>query len=155
MLREIGKHINADGTINTDEFKIIYVAPMRSLVQEMVGNFSKVSMLSVLNFFLIKYVDWWLFLVCAGFWYFESLRWTVPALQNPRDHSENQNAYCMVMCSHTHYAWMAGGNFVCRVVRCRQLWRLCRLERLEIFAVKIFWLVCLIVYIRAPLYCIH
>ncbi|KDR19736.1 putative U5 small nuclear ribonucleoprotein 200 kDa helicase [Zootermopsis nevadensis] len=41
MLREIGKHINADGTINTDEFKIIYVAPMRSLVQEMVGNFSK------------------------------------------------------------------------------------------------------------------
>jgi Superfamily II helicase len=43
MLREIGKHINADGTINADEFKIIYVAPMRSLVQEMVGNFSKVS----------------------------------------------------------------------------------------------------------------
>ncbi|KAJ8874388.1 hypothetical protein PR048_025237 [Dryococelus australis] len=41
MLREIGKHINADGTINTDEFKIIYVAPMRSLVQEMVGNFGK------------------------------------------------------------------------------------------------------------------
>jgi replicative superfamily II helicase len=45
MLREIGKHINADGTINTDEFKIIYVAPMRSLVQEMVGNFGKVSLL--------------------------------------------------------------------------------------------------------------
>lgn len=42
MLREIGKHINADGTINADEFKIIYVAPMRSLVQEMVGNFGKV-----------------------------------------------------------------------------------------------------------------
>lgn len=39
MMREIGKHINDDGTINTDEFKIIYVAPMRSLVQEMVGNF--------------------------------------------------------------------------------------------------------------------
>jgi pre-mRNA-splicing helicase BRR2 len=57
MLREIGKHINADGTINADEFKIIYVAPMRSLVQEMVGNFSKVSMLSVLNFFKMKYVD--------------------------------------------------------------------------------------------------
>lgn len=50
MLREIGKHINADGTINTDEFKIIYVAPMRSLVQEMVGNFSKVSLpFSALN----------------------------------------------------------------------------------------------------------
>jgi len=43
MLREIGKHINQDGTINTEEFKIIYVAPMRSLVQEMVGNFRKVS----------------------------------------------------------------------------------------------------------------
>ncbi|KAG9438151.1 U5 small nuclear ribonucleoprotein [Apis mellifera carnica] len=41
MMREIGKHINADSTINADEFKIIYVAPMRSLVQEMVGTFSK------------------------------------------------------------------------------------------------------------------
>ncbi|KAE8618809.1 hypothetical protein XENTR_v10009514 [Xenopus tropicalis] len=41
MLREIGKHINVDGTINVDNFKIIYIAPMRSLVQEMVGSFSK------------------------------------------------------------------------------------------------------------------
>lgn len=41
MMKEIGKHINADGTINADDFKIIYVAPMRSLVQEMVGNFGK------------------------------------------------------------------------------------------------------------------
>nr|XP_022344638.1 U5 small nuclear ribonucleoprotein 200 kDa helicase-like [Crassostrea virginica] len=41
MLREIGKHINADQTINTDEFKIIYIAPMRSLVQEMVGSFGE------------------------------------------------------------------------------------------------------------------
>lgn len=41
MMREIGRHINADGTINIDDFKIIYVAPMRSLVQEMVGNFGK------------------------------------------------------------------------------------------------------------------
>ena len=59
MLREIGKHINADGTINADEFKIIYVAPMRSLVQEMVGNFSKVSSVicfeCVFFFFLRKY----------------------------------------------------------------------------------------------------
>lgn len=31
-----------DGTINVDEFKIIYIAPMRSLVQEMVGSFGKV-----------------------------------------------------------------------------------------------------------------
>lgn len=44
MLREIGKHINLDGTINLDDFKIIYVAPMRSLVQEMVGSFSKVRL---------------------------------------------------------------------------------------------------------------
>lgn len=41
MMREIGKHINDDGTINADDFKIIYIAPMRSLVQEMVGNFGK------------------------------------------------------------------------------------------------------------------
>ncbi|KAM7028565.1 LOW QUALITY PROTEIN: U5 small nuclear ribonucleoprotein 200 kDa helicase [Acridotheres tristis] len=41
ILREIGKHINMDGTINVDDFKIIYIAPMRSLVQEMVGSFSK------------------------------------------------------------------------------------------------------------------
>lgn len=47
MLREIGKHINMDGTINVDDFKIIYIAPMRSLVQEMVGSFSKVSATTV------------------------------------------------------------------------------------------------------------
>jgi len=41
ILNEISKHINMDGTINIDEFKIIYIAPMRSLVQEMVMNFSK------------------------------------------------------------------------------------------------------------------
>lgn len=42
MMREIGKHINPnDGSISVDQFKIIYVAPMRSLVQEMVGNFSR------------------------------------------------------------------------------------------------------------------
>jgi pre-mRNA-splicing helicase BRR2 len=41
MMREIGKHVNQDGTINVDEFKIVYIAPMRSLVQEMVGSFTK------------------------------------------------------------------------------------------------------------------
>lgn len=41
MMREISQHINQDGTINADDFKIIYVAPMRSLVQEMVGNFGR------------------------------------------------------------------------------------------------------------------
>lgn len=51
MLREIGKHINMDGTINVDDFKIIYIAPMRSLVQEMVGSFGKVSITSALQMF--------------------------------------------------------------------------------------------------------
>ena len=50
MLREIGKHINADQTINTDEFKIIYIAPMRSLVQEMVGSFGEVRELCYRSF---------------------------------------------------------------------------------------------------------
>ena len=44
ILREINKHMTPDGTVNLDEFKVIYVAPMRSLVQEMVANFSKVDM---------------------------------------------------------------------------------------------------------------
>lgn len=62
MLREIGKHINMDGTINVDDFKIIYVAPMRSLVQEMVGSFGKVGLskaaYAILNRFLA--VIWFL-----------------------------------------------------------------------------------------------
>ncbi|BFY98347.1 hypothetical protein BsWGS_01387 [Bradybaena similaris] len=41
IMREIGKHVNPDGTINADDFKIIYIAPMKSLAQEMVGNFSE------------------------------------------------------------------------------------------------------------------
>ena len=43
MLRVIGKNMDMEARINTDQFKIVYVAPMRSLVQEMVGNFSAVS----------------------------------------------------------------------------------------------------------------
>ena len=43
ILREISKHLNPDGSVNVDEFKVIYIAPMRSLVQEMVGNFGKVT----------------------------------------------------------------------------------------------------------------
>lgn len=42
-MHEIGQHINADGSINKENFKIVYIAPMRSLVQEMVGTFNKVS----------------------------------------------------------------------------------------------------------------
>ncbi|KAL3318570.1 hypothetical protein Ciccas_002773 [Cichlidogyrus casuarinus] len=41
IMHELGKFINPDGSINKDEFKIVYIAPMRSLVQEMVGNFNK------------------------------------------------------------------------------------------------------------------
>ncbi|CAH8538749.1 unnamed protein product [Schistosoma rodhaini] len=41
IMHELGKFINPDGTINKDEFKLIYIAPMRSLVQEVVGNFNK------------------------------------------------------------------------------------------------------------------
>lgn len=42
MLREIGKYVNpSDGRIQVDQFKIIYIAPLKSLVQEMVGNFGK------------------------------------------------------------------------------------------------------------------
>ena len=41
ILREVGKHVNEDGTIRADEFKVIYIAPMKSLVQEMVGNFGE------------------------------------------------------------------------------------------------------------------
>ena len=43
ILREIGKHLNPDNSVNLDKFKVIYIAPMKSLVQEMVANFTKVS----------------------------------------------------------------------------------------------------------------
>ncbi|KAI9893658.1 MAG: DEIH-box ATPase [Vezdaea aestivalis] len=40
MLREIGKHRNPEtGEINLDDFKIVYIAPLKALVQEQVGNF--------------------------------------------------------------------------------------------------------------------
>ncbi|KAF2482587.1 Sec63 Brl domain-containing protein [Neohortaea acidophila] len=42
MLREIGKHRNPQtGEIDLDAFKIIYIAPLKALVQEQVGNFGK------------------------------------------------------------------------------------------------------------------
>ncbi|VDP91071.1 unnamed protein product [Echinostoma caproni] len=41
IMHELGKFINPDGTINKDEFKVIYIAPMRSLVQEVVGTFNR------------------------------------------------------------------------------------------------------------------
>ncbi|KAJ3210004.1 DEIH-box ATPase [Dinochytrium kinnereticum] len=42
ILREVGKHRNPDtGDIDLDAFKIVYIAPMKALVAEMVGNFSE------------------------------------------------------------------------------------------------------------------
>jgi pre-mRNA-splicing helicase BRR2 len=46
ILNEMSKHRDEEtGTFDLDAFKIVYVAPMKALVQEMVGNFS--SRLSV------------------------------------------------------------------------------------------------------------
>ena len=42
MLREIGKNRNPEtGEVALDDFKIVYVAPLKALVQEQVGNFGK------------------------------------------------------------------------------------------------------------------
>ncbi|KAI8807156.1 Sec63 Brl domain-containing protein [Cladochytrium replicatum] len=41
ILHEVGKHRNEAGEINLDAFKIVYVAPMKALVAEMVGNFGE------------------------------------------------------------------------------------------------------------------
>ncbi|KAL9003427.1 MAG: hypothetical protein Q9188_003696 [Gyalolechia gomerana] len=42
MLREIGRHRNeSTGEIMLDDFKIVYIAPLKALVQEQVGNFGK------------------------------------------------------------------------------------------------------------------
>eukprot|EP01059_Diplonema_ambulator_P031908 TRINITY_DN6011_c1_g5_i1.p1 TRINITY_DN6011_c1_g5~~TRINITY_DN6011_c1_g5_i1.p1 ORF type:complete len:2067 (+),score=794.61 TRINITY_DN6011_c1_g5_i1:370-6201(+) len=41
MLQEVGKHVTPEGTLMKEEFKMIYVAPMKALAQEMVTNFSK------------------------------------------------------------------------------------------------------------------
>ncbi|KAI5815505.1 DEAD/DEAH box helicase domain-containing protein [Pyronema omphalodes] len=42
ILREIGKHRDpVSGVIKTDDFKIVYIAPLKALVQEQVGNFGK------------------------------------------------------------------------------------------------------------------
>ena len=36
----MGQHMRKDNTIDTSKFKIVYIAPMKALVAEMVGNFS-------------------------------------------------------------------------------------------------------------------
>lgn len=41
ILHEIGSHIDGNGVIRLDEFKIVYVAPMKALAAEMTANFGK------------------------------------------------------------------------------------------------------------------
>ncbi|KAK0628424.1 Sec63 Brl domain-containing protein [Bombardia bombarda] len=41
ILREIGKNRNGAGDVDLDAFKIVYIAPLKALVQEQVGNFGK------------------------------------------------------------------------------------------------------------------
>ena len=42
ILREIGKHRDPNtGNVDLDSFKIVYIAPLKALVQEQVGNFGK------------------------------------------------------------------------------------------------------------------
>lgn len=41
VLHEVGLNINAEGELDLDNFKIVYIAPMKALVQETVGNFTK------------------------------------------------------------------------------------------------------------------
>eukprot|EP00055_Hartaetosiga_balthica_P018407 m.134146 g.134146 ORF g.134146 m.134146 type:complete len:2176 (-) comp9519_c1_seq1:89-6616(-) len=41
ILHEIGKHVDENGKVDKDAFKIVYVAPMKSLVAEMTGTFNK------------------------------------------------------------------------------------------------------------------
>lgn len=41
VLREIGMHRDESGAVQLDAFKVVYVAPMKSLVREMVMTFSK------------------------------------------------------------------------------------------------------------------
>jgi hypothetical protein len=41
VLHALGKHRRADGSIDKNAFKVVYIAPMKALVAEMVGNFTE------------------------------------------------------------------------------------------------------------------
>lgn len=41
ILQVLGSALQPDGTLNKDSFKIVYIAPMKALVAEIVGNFQK------------------------------------------------------------------------------------------------------------------
>lgn len=40
ILQQIGLHMNEDGSFNNSDYKIVYIAPMKSLVAQVVGNLS-------------------------------------------------------------------------------------------------------------------
>ncbi|KAK8792756.1 hypothetical protein WA158_004920 [Blastocystis sp. Blastoise] len=41
IMHEIGLHLREDGSVDKDKFKIVYVAPMKALVKEIVDNFTQ------------------------------------------------------------------------------------------------------------------
>ena len=41
IMHQVGLHRSSDGEINLDAFKIVYIAPMKALVAEIVGNFKQ------------------------------------------------------------------------------------------------------------------
>ena len=41
ILQTLGQYRKPNGRIDTKAFKIIYIAPMKALVSEVVGNFQK------------------------------------------------------------------------------------------------------------------
>ena len=41
ILQVIGNYMKADGNVDTSKFKIVYIAPMKALVAEIVNNFQK------------------------------------------------------------------------------------------------------------------
>lgn len=41
MMQLIGKHINSKGVVDLSKFKIVYLAPMKALVAEMVLTFTQ------------------------------------------------------------------------------------------------------------------
>ena len=42
ILHEMWMHRREDGSVDKDKFKMVYVAPMKALVKEMVDSFSRV-----------------------------------------------------------------------------------------------------------------
>lgn len=49
ILHEMYLHRREDGSVDKDKFKIVYVAPMKALVKEMVDSFGRVGSDNVCN----------------------------------------------------------------------------------------------------------